>query len=312
MRRPSPALIIAVIALIVALGGTAAAEPVITAAKKLVTSRDIRDGTIKTKDLARATRRQLRGSAGPAGAKGDPGGTGPAGPGGPAGGQGPKGDKGDKGDTGDKGDAGEDGTDATINGVAAGGALSGTYPNPSIAAGAITPDAFSPSAFPTARARSTANQVVDNNTPTFVRLPGDTHRRGINHNTGTVDAQTCAQNDPTPGDCFLTVTQPGTYLITGNVTWASNAAGIRQLSLTGWTTNLATAFVLASDTRSPVPASTGQPNPTTPLSVSTVRQLTAGQSVSLSASQNSGAGLAVFADTSGETALTLTWLGPGA
>ena len=54
----------------------------ITAAKRLITSRDIRDGTIKTKDLSAQARRQLRGSAG---AKGQPGAAGAAGAPGPRG-----------------------------------------------------------------------------------------------------------------------------------------------------------------------------------------------------------------------------------
>ena len=43
----------------------------------------------------------------------------------------------------------------------------------------------------------------------------------------------------------------------------------------------------------------------------TVRQLTTGQSVSLGAYQNSGAGLAIFGgNTIDAASLTLTWLGP--
>ena len=119
------------------------------------------------------------GSAGPQGAKGDNGATGAQGTTGPGGPQGPKGDTGatgaqgpegdtgatgaqgpkgdtgapgaqgpvgpqgltgDAGATGAQGPPGANGTDATIDGVAAGGALSGTYPSPSIANGAVGPD----------------------------------------------------------------------------------------------------------------------------------------------------------------------------
>jgi hypothetical protein len=53
-RRPSPAVALSLMALFVSLGGTA------TAAKLLVTSRDIKDGTIRMVDLSRPTRAELR------------------------------------------------------------------------------------------------------------------------------------------------------------------------------------------------------------------------------------------------------------
>ncbi len=86
-----------------------------------------------------------QGEAGPAGPKGDKGDTGAQGPQGEAGPAGPKGDMGATGPKGPKGDPGEvgpvgpigpqgpAGSDATIDSVTAGGDLSGTYPDPTVA-----------------------------------------------------------------------------------------------------------------------------------------------------------------------------------
>ncbi|GGG99047.1 hypothetical protein GCM10007415_38440 [Parapedobacter pyrenivorans] len=79
------------------------------------------------------------GPQGPAGADGLDGAAGPVGPAGPEGPQGPAGADGLDGATGPVGPAGPEGpqgpagSDATINGVAAGGDLSGTYPDPMVA-----------------------------------------------------------------------------------------------------------------------------------------------------------------------------------
>jgi len=85
------------------------------------------------------------GPAGPQGAKGDTGDPGPAGPAGPVGPVGPQGPQGPAGadgldgatgpagPVGPAGPPGPAGSDATINGVAAGGDLSGTYPAPMVA-----------------------------------------------------------------------------------------------------------------------------------------------------------------------------------
>ena len=113
-RRPSPAMVVAVVALISSLTGGAVAATLITSsdiAKNAVKSKHIKNKGVKGKDLkgnAVKSKHVRDGSllsddfaAGqlPAGE------VGPQGPAGPAG-AGPKGDKGDKGDPGDTGPAG--------------------------------------------------------------------------------------------------------------------------------------------------------------------------------------------------------------
>jgi hypothetical protein len=82
----SGAMAVALLALLMALSGSAvAASP--------ITSKQIKDGTIQTKDVSKKARKALAAKAS----------TGLPGP------QGPKGDKGDKGDTGETGAAGASG-----------------------------------------------------------------------------------------------------------------------------------------------------------------------------------------------------------
>ncbi|HWH93031.1 MAG TPA: hypothetical protein VNT03_04145 [Baekduia sp.] len=92
VRRPSPAIVVAVLALVVAMSGSAVADGVTAVAAKLgkgtVTSREIKDGAVRLADINKKDRVKLKGAAG---AKGD---TGAAGP------QGAKGDIGATGATG--------------------------------------------------------------------------------------------------------------------------------------------------------------------------------------------------------------------
>jgi len=112
LRRPSPALIVACVALIVALGGTATAASV-----AIRSSAQIAPGVIQKSDLSTRALRSLTktGPVGPAGAAGKPGAdgaTGPAGPRGEAGPHGERGAEGPAGATGPQGASGTDGQDA--------------------------------------------------------------------------------------------------------------------------------------------------------------------------------------------------------
>jgi hypothetical protein len=63
MRRPSPALVVALIALFVALGGPARAAGVISGSKikkNSITSKQVRNRSLSTKDLSRRAVRSLR------------------------------------------------------------------------------------------------------------------------------------------------------------------------------------------------------------------------------------------------------------
>ena len=82
-RRPSGSMVVAVLALVLATSGSAVAA-------SLITSKQIKDGTIQTKDISKRARAKLAkaasaqpgpaGPAGPTGPRGDTGETGPSGP----------------------------------------------------------------------------------------------------------------------------------------------------------------------------------------------------------------------------------------
>lgn len=101
LRRPSPALILAIAALVLALTGSA-----IAAQRYIITN---------TKQISPTVIKQLtamsaaQGSGGKNGAAGATGATGPAGPAGPAGERGPAGPQGERGVEGPRGETGKEG-----------------------------------------------------------------------------------------------------------------------------------------------------------------------------------------------------------
>ena len=117
MRRrikatPSPAMVVACIAVVLTMTGSA------FAARALITGADIKNGSITRADLSGRTVRSVKGKRGPtgpagrdgfAGPAGPQGSTGPEGPRGPAGPAGPQGQKGTTGDTGRIGPVGPQG-----------------------------------------------------------------------------------------------------------------------------------------------------------------------------------------------------------
>lgn len=177
-----PAILFALFALVLAAGisgsigpgepGSArAADPAQRALKlaKVARRKAIRAQRTATRAVKLARRKAARGPAGPKGAAGPRGTTGPAGSTGAAGATGASGPAGVTGSTGVTGIAGPVGpigpTGATgATGPAtgpAGGALTGNYPDPLLAAGAITgPALFAPAAVPAARVKAGASGTL--------------------------------------------------------------------------------------------------------------------------------------------------------
>jgi hypothetical protein len=110
-RRPSPALVVAIIALVVATAGSATAATVLIkrssqVARGAINSGDLaNDRAVNLVDLTPATRLALQNEGGPAGPQGE------RGPQGPAGARGDRGPRGEDGPRGPQGEPGADGAD---------------------------------------------------------------------------------------------------------------------------------------------------------------------------------------------------------
>jgi Collagen triple helix repeat (20 copies) len=96
IRKPSPAMLVAIAALVVSLGGTSYAALTLPAGsvgtkelkKNSVSSPKVKDGTLLVKDFSASQRALLQGPRGPQAGTGPQGPAGPVGPGGPVGAQG--------------------------------------------------------------------------------------------------------------------------------------------------------------------------------------------------------------------------------
>ena len=110
-HRPSPAVLLSTLALFVALGGDSLAQDGFLAAKKLLTGKQVKDGSLTGKDIRNRSllAADFKKGALPAGPTGPAGPAGPAGVAGAAGGQGPMGPAGAKGSMGEAGAEGPTG-----------------------------------------------------------------------------------------------------------------------------------------------------------------------------------------------------------
>jgi collagen triple helix repeat protein len=150
VRRQGLGVALGMLALFVALDGFAAAEHATSSAARLITGKQVKDRSLTEKDLSRKAIAALRGRPGRAGPAGLAGPVGPVGPAGPAGSQGPQGPPGPQGAPGSPASLAQ----AVVDGDPAGGDLTGAFPAPQLAAGAVGTAELAPGAV-------TSDQIAD-------------------------------------------------------------------------------------------------------------------------------------------------------
>jgi hypothetical protein len=187
-----------------------------------------------------------------------------------------------------QGPQGQPGSDATVNGMPAGGDLTGTFPNPSIAAGAVGPSRFG--TLPMVRAPGSPGFSVPDSAATDLQFTGT---------PGTADFDTNGMHSPTTNPERLTAKTAGTYLVYAFVSWPStNTAGTtRQL---GMAQHFASGGFQSTVMNRGSPSSAG-------LVQNAIRMvhMQPGDYVTVAAFQNSGSTLMVFPLDFGAA-----WLGP--
>jgi hypothetical protein len=166
----------------------------------------------------------------------------------------------------------------------AGGDLSGSFPNPSIKDGAVTPSKLAGA--PRVSLRSTSSQSIPNSNDTDITWETETYDTGNMHGGSSADI-------------FAPIA--GTYVVTYSINFDANPTATRTAAI--YSPSADHEGDLSPHTERVNAASNG----TTILSGAATYHLAAGEAVRLSAGQDSGGAL-LLSDT--YTSIEVTWVGP--